>query len=132
MLLRNSPVFETVIPSKIFEAMALEKPILLGVRGEAERIVVDEAHCGLLVEPENPQALLRAIRKLQENPEEAQRLGSAGRAELESHYRRSDLAARLLNELTTRFDGASPRNLPTAKSESADPSKLAPPNSGSQ
>ena len=132
VLLRNSPVFETVIPSKIFEAMALEKPILLGVRGEAHRIVVDEAQCGLPVEPEDPQALLRAIRRLQENPEEAQRLGSAGRAELESHYRRSDLAARFLSELTTRFGGEATRNLPAAESEPTEPSKPAPPNSGSQ
>ena len=32
--LKNSPVFATAIPSKIFEAMAMARPIILGVRGE--------------------------------------------------------------------------------------------------
>ncbi|MBN8281503.1 MAG: glycosyltransferase family 4 protein, partial [Gammaproteobacteria bacterium] len=39
VLLRKRPTFESVIPSKIFEAMAMAKPIVLGVRGESQRIV---------------------------------------------------------------------------------------------
>ena len=36
--LRKTPLFETTIPSKMFEAMGMGIPILLGVRGEAEII----------------------------------------------------------------------------------------------
>ena len=35
----NTPIFETVIPSKIFEAMATRTPIILGVKGEAKEII---------------------------------------------------------------------------------------------
>ncbi len=35
VLLRKRPTFESVIPSKIFEAMAMARPIILGVRGES-------------------------------------------------------------------------------------------------
>jgi glycosyltransferase involved in cell wall biosynthesis len=34
--LRDAPLFATVIPSKIFEAMASARPIILGVRGDPE------------------------------------------------------------------------------------------------
>ena len=37
--LRRSNTFKTVIPSKIFEAAAMNKPILLGVEGQAEEII---------------------------------------------------------------------------------------------
>jgi glycosyltransferase involved in cell wall biosynthesis len=37
--LKNADTFKTVIPSKIFEAAAMEKPILLGVEGQAKEIV---------------------------------------------------------------------------------------------
>ena len=44
--LRSCELFETVIPSKIFETMAMERPIIMGVAGEAYDIV-DEAHAGI-------------------------------------------------------------------------------------
>jgi len=37
--LRDTPTFRNVLPSKIFEAAGARRPILLGVRGEAERLV---------------------------------------------------------------------------------------------
>jgi glycosyltransferase involved in cell wall biosynthesis len=65
--LRDSPTFTSVIPSKIFEAAAARRPILLGVRGEAARIV--EAHgAGLTFVPESPSELAAAIRRLIREP----------------------------------------------------------------
>jgi len=62
--LKDSPVFAEVIPSKIFEAMAMGLPILLiAPKGEATAIVeADEA--GLIVPPENPEALADAAIRL--------------------------------------------------------------------
>ena len=37
VLLRDLPVFETVIPSKIFEFLAQERPVILAARGEIRR-----------------------------------------------------------------------------------------------
>ena len=59
--LKNSPLFGTVIPSKLFESMGMGLPVLMGVpEGEATGIV-RETGCGLVVEPENPEAMAAAI-----------------------------------------------------------------------
>lgn len=66
--LKNSPVFAEVIPSKMFEAMAMGLPLLLvAPRGEASRIV--DAECaGLSVAPEDPAAFAEAVRHLVDDP----------------------------------------------------------------
>jgi glycosyltransferase involved in cell wall biosynthesis len=62
--LRNDPVFAEVIPSKIFEAMAMGLPLLIAVpRGEATDIV-EQGGAGIVVEPENPTALADATLRL--------------------------------------------------------------------
>jgi glycosyltransferase involved in cell wall biosynthesis len=49
--LKASETFKTVIPSKIFESCAMQKPILLGVDGQA-REIVDAFNAGLFFKPE--------------------------------------------------------------------------------
>jgi len=61
--LKNDPVFSTVIPSKIFEAFGMGKPIMIvQPDGEAANLV-REAGAGEWVPPEQPQALARAVRE---------------------------------------------------------------------
>lgn len=100
VVLKNTPVFETVIPSKIFEAMALRRPIVLGVRGEAYRIVIDEAKAGLAFEPEDVNGLVERVRELQSDRALVDSLGRCGYAHVQANYRRSDLADRMLDALT--------------------------------
>lgn len=50
--LKKSPLFTTVIPSKIFENAGMGIPILMGVEGEAEDII-SQYGAGLCFEPEN-------------------------------------------------------------------------------
>ncbi|MBP0438570.1 glycosyltransferase family 4 protein [Tianweitania sediminis] len=66
--LRRDPLFEAVIPSKLFEAMAMGIPTLLGVRGEAADIVARHG-VGLPVPPEDPAALAAAILALKNDPQ---------------------------------------------------------------
>jgi colanic acid biosynthesis glycosyl transferase WcaI len=67
--LRDSPLFAKVIPSKIFESMAMGVPILMSLpEGEATRIVRDTG-AGICVPPEDPTALARAIADLADRPE---------------------------------------------------------------
>ncbi len=62
--LKNAPLFSTVIPSKIFESMAMKLPIIIAVpEGEATDIIKAE-NSGLIVAPENPTRLAEAISKL--------------------------------------------------------------------
>lgn len=74
--LKNDPVFETVIPSKIFEAMAMGLPLLLVAReGEATAIVRRE-QAGLVVPAGAPTALAEAVRRLEASPAETRELAA--------------------------------------------------------
>ncbi len=70
-------LFRTVLPSKIFEAAAMRKPIILGVEGDAARLV-REAGAGICIVPENAEELAEAVKRLAGDPELATRLGCAG------------------------------------------------------
>ena len=98
VLLRKTQLFETVIPSKIFEAMGAGRPIVLGVEGEL-RGIIEGAGCGIPVEPENPEQLAVAVRRLAERPELAREMGAKGRACVEREYDRRVLAARFAGVL---------------------------------
>lgn len=76
--LARKPLFERVLPSKIFEIMAAGKPILLGVRGEAKRLV-DKAQAGLAFEPESAQGLAAVVLELHRDRDLGNRLGASGR-----------------------------------------------------
>jgi glycosyltransferase involved in cell wall biosynthesis len=107
VLLRKRATFESVIPSKIFEAMAMARPIILGVRGESQRIV-EAAGAGLCIEPENDEELAEAVRDLAGSPERARALGLAGRRYVEQNYDRRRLAGRFEDLLKRVSGGVSP------------------------
>ncbi len=95
VLLRDLPVFATVIPSKVFEFLAQERPMLLAApRGEI-RAMVEEAKAGLVIEPEDPEALARAVLMARADPGEMAARARAGREWVEREYQRDDLARRL-------------------------------------
>ena len=71
--------------------------------------LVWEAGCGLIVPPEDPPALAGAIRKLARmDPEERERMGASGRKYILEHYRREDLAMKLLAVFAEAVPGATP------------------------
>jgi glycosyltransferase involved in cell wall biosynthesis len=96
--LRNSPVFSTVIPSKIFEAMAMGVPILMSVpEGEATSIV-RQTGAGVCVPPENPQAMAAEIERLAGTKTEVSQLRlNALRAA--PRFSRDELAERMVRVL---------------------------------
>lgn len=61
--LKKSDTFKTVIPSKIFEAAAMEKPILLGLEGETKGII-ENYNAGICYEPENTEDFHRVIQEI--------------------------------------------------------------------
>ena len=82
--LKNSPAFAEVIPSKIFEAMAMGLPIILvAPRGEASRIIAED-DAGLWVPAGNPAALAEAASALSADPE--RRAGFAAHSLAASRY----------------------------------------------
>jgi glycosyltransferase involved in cell wall biosynthesis len=103
--LRKAPAFTEVIPSKIFEIMAMARPILCAVDGEC-RYIIEKAGSGIAVEPENTAQMQKAILALRENPEEIKRLGERGRQFVEQHFNREDLAAQYLSHLQKLAPGS--------------------------
>jgi len=98
ILLRRSDLFKKVVPSKMFEAMAMRCPIILGVEGEA-RTVLDDAGAGIGITPENADELTAAVVTLAQNPALARQFGDRGRAHVLENYDRNILASRYLNFL---------------------------------
>ena len=96
--LRQTPLFETVIPSKLFECMGLGIPVLHGVSGESAGIVQREA-CGVTFEPENADQLVQSLLDLQSNPGQLNQLSQAGVLAATS-YDRSVLARKMLGLLS--------------------------------
>src|SRR5262245_22492495 len=87
VLLRDKPLFEGALPTKMFEAMSAGRPLVLSAAGEAATLV-QEASCGVVVPPERPGALAAALTDLAGDRERAGKLGAAGReAVLESFSR---------------------------------------------
>ena len=64
--LRKTELFTTVIPSKLFECMAMGLPVLHGVAGESADIVQTEG-VGVVFEPENSAALCEGLRRMKED-----------------------------------------------------------------
>jgi len=95
--LRRIDLFKGAIPSKIFESLAMEKPILLGVEGEANEIFIKQGKCGLAFEPENISDLANKILQLYGNPEEYKEKSKNCRSFVASHFDRKQIAYDLLN-----------------------------------
>lgn len=89
--LKRMPTFQTVLPSKLFEAMAMSKPVVLGVEGEAEALL-REAGAGIAVTPEDDNALAKALVALADDPVAARRMGESGRRFVQTHFDRAQLA----------------------------------------
>lgn len=93
VLLRKLKLFKTVIPSKIFESMAMGVPIILAVEGESQKIVED-SYSGLVVEPENAKEIAFTVSCLSKNREKCNFLAENGPKFVADNFNRDDLARR--------------------------------------
>lgn len=97
--LRKLELFLGAIPSKIFEALAMEKALLLGVGGEAKVHFIDKANAGCYYEPENSEDLSRKMLDLAANPEQIRQKGSNGRRYVTEYFNRNKIAADFIETL---------------------------------
>jgi hypothetical protein len=116
--LRGCELFGSVIPSKIFEIMAMQRPIIMGVRGEACDIVM-ESGAGLEMEPDSPESLVACIENLIDTPGLAQQLDSKAREYVAQKFSRDVLASRFL----TMLESLTGQNVtqPTSSAASEEP-----------
>ena len=90
--LKKSKLFLGAIPSKIFENLALKKPLLLGVDGEAKALFIEQGKAGLFYEPENSTELIRAIEKFISDKSLRYELGENGRKFVIENFNRKQIA----------------------------------------
>ncbi len=93
-ILKPVEMYKTVYPNKVFDYMAAGRPVILAIEGVI-REVVEAAEGGLPVPPGDAAALAEAIRTLEADRARCRRLGTNGRAYVEAHFDRADLAARM-------------------------------------
>ncbi len=89
--LRDKALFRAVLPSKVFELMAMARPILCTVQGEC-RALLTEAGAAVFADPEDVSGMADAVVRIQGQPELRQRMGLAGRAFVTAHFDRNRLA----------------------------------------
>tara|TARA_R110000824_G_scaffold288508_3_gene476785 strand:- start:117144 stop:118367 length:1224 start_codon:yes stop_codon:yes gene_type:complete len=101
--LKNTPLFKTVIPSKIFESMGMGLPIIIAQpEGEATEIVASNG-VGIAVLPEMPGALKKAVLKLYEDADFYKQLTVKSRQAAEL-YNRKVMAKKMLGFLKIASD----------------------------
>jgi glycosyltransferase involved in cell wall biosynthesis len=101
VLLRDRPLFQSVIPSKILESLAMKRPVILGVRGESAEIL-RESEGGIAITPEDADELADTVELLAEDRARCRTMGAAGSRFVTEHFDRRKLASQyavLLQEL---------------------------------
>jgi colanic acid biosynthesis glycosyl transferase WcaI len=100
VITQKRAVTDVVFPGKLLYYMAAGRPIVAAVSPESETgRFVSGRDVGLVVPPEDPDALAQAIRRLQKNPHEADRLGRNGRKVVQEQFDRNAVLKRFVQHL---------------------------------
>lgn len=97
--LKKLDLFKGAIPSKIFEALAMKKPLLLGVDGEARKHFIENAKAGLFYTPEDVDNLKKQVLYFLENPNETKNMGERARNYVADVFDRNKIAEGLYDQL---------------------------------
>ena len=97
--LKREPLFATVIPSKLFECMAMGIPVLHGVAGESAEIVLRD-QVGEVFTPEDAGELAMASQRLVDDPSALATMSANG-VKAARAYDRTVLAGRMLEILAS-------------------------------
>jgi glycosyltransferase involved in cell wall biosynthesis len=92
--LQDIPLFGGAIPTKLLDYMACGKPVVCGVRGEAQRIVV-EAEAGLVCAPDDGEALGRSVVTLLHDPALMRQMAHNALAYVTQHFSAATMRHRM-------------------------------------
>ncbi len=99
--LKKNDLFLGAIPSKLFEPLAMGKPILLGVDGEARELFITQGNAGLFFEPENANELAGKISAMIKDSNYAKQLGINGKKYVAENFNRKNIARHFFEKLQT-------------------------------
>lgn len=98
LLVMLSKDIPSAAPSKMYEAMASQKPVVFVGKGIGAEII-RKYDAGLVVEPENINELVQVIQRLCSDRELRSRLGQNGRLAVENDFDREKIAIRFMDRL---------------------------------
>ncbi len=101
--LKRLDLFKGAIPSKIFENLAMKKPILLGVEGEAKVLFIDQGRAGLAFIPEDDADLAMKVLDLYDNKPALLEMGENGYQYVKKKFTRDSIADEFWQFLNQSF-----------------------------
>jgi colanic acid biosynthesis glycosyl transferase WcaI len=105
--LRDLPLFEDALPSKLLEYLAAGRPVVASAAGDVARLL-ERADAGVSCPPGDASALARAIRELATDPDRIRELGANGRRYVTAHFSREAFVADLERILLRAASPADP------------------------
>jgi colanic acid biosynthesis glycosyl transferase WcaI len=103
LCLRDVPLFEDALPTKMLEYMAAGRPVVASAVGDAARLL-ERSGAGLACPPEDPGALAARIREISRDPIGAQAMGANGSRYVRAHFSRETFVD-CLEEILRRLAG---------------------------
>jgi glycosyltransferase involved in cell wall biosynthesis len=97
-VLKKVDAFKTVYSNKTFDYMSCKTPVLMAIDG-VSRELVEEAQCGIYIEPENIEDYNKKIREYLGNKDRLHREGNNGYTYAKKHFDRDVLARKYLEEI---------------------------------
>jgi colanic acid biosynthesis glycosyl transferase WcaI len=95
--LHDIPLYRVTIPSKTYEYLAMGRPILMGVQGEAAALI-ERAGAGIPFTPESPGALADAALRLYRDRGTGAAMGRRGRVFASEHFSRRAVTGAFIRE----------------------------------
>jgi glycosyltransferase involved in cell wall biosynthesis len=92
----NVPSNYAQVPAKLFDAMAMGKPVIASKISDLPEILRD---CGFIVEPNNPKVLMEKIDFILKNPKEAKEVGRKARETCIQEYSLRVVGERLISHI---------------------------------
>ncbi len=96
--LKDRKLFESALPSKMFEYMACERPVVLGINGEAKKLIKN-SKAGIAIDPENPSAMSNAILTYYKNMQKCKIDGKNGLKYVKENLSKEMLISNFLKKL---------------------------------
>ena len=102
-VLKKCDTFKTVYSNKTFDYMSCKKPVLLAIDG-VSRELVEEADCGLFVEPENAEDFKNKVFVYLNNKDLVSKHGINGYLFAKEHFDREKLSTKYIEALETKIN----------------------------
>ncbi|SDQ15044.1 glycosyltransferase family 4 protein [Virgibacillus salinus] len=94
----EDPVFEKTIPSKLFDYLLNNKPIITSIKGEGKDIL-NELGCALFFDPSNPKSLVNALVEYENNKDFYDEASITNREYVIKNYNREEGFVQFLSQL---------------------------------